>query len=150
MPAHSKKEYMREWVRKNKNRVKEYRDKTADNRNARRRELYAQDEQRRKDACRAANEYRLKHPEQRRNQELNKMYGITRLEYNAMIDLQGNRCAICGNELTVIRQIHVDHDHKTGKVRGILCGQCNMAIGKFHDNTNILQRAINYLLKRLQ
>ena len=65
-----------------------------------------------------------------------------------MLESQNGICAICGN-LETIQKSHlsVDHDHKTNKVRGLLCRECNRALGGFKDNRILLQSAINYLLK---
>ncbi len=72
-----------------------------------------------------------------------KKYGITKEQFNDMIDNQNNQCAICNKELS--SEIHIDHDHATGKVRGILCGKCNKGLGQFDDNVEFLRNAINYL-----
>lgn len=59
-----------------------------------------------------------------------------------MIDRLGAACAICGSEPDVP---HVDHDHRTGYIRGILCSRCNFGIGKFKDSVELLLSAVNYL-----
>lgn len=69
-----------------------------------------------------------------------------------MIALQGNKCAICGSEETdkrrgKLRALAVDHDHETGKVRGLLCGACNKGIGLLKDDAEILRKAAAYLDK---
>lgn len=73
-------------------------------------------------------------------------------EYEKLIAKQKNLCAICNNIETLIdyktkqpRRLAVDHDHRTGKIRGLLCHHCNTAIGKFKDNENYLLAAANYL-----
>ena len=59
---------------------------------------------------------------------------------------QSGLCAICGAELALTgRDTHVDHDHETGKVRGILCFRCNLGLGYFRDNCDFLTSAIHYL-----
>lgn len=79
-----------------------------------------------------------------------KKYGIT-LEYQEkMMRDQGNKCAICGKEIYLFgskksNTAHVDHDHITGKVRGLLCQECNTGLGKFRDNPLFLANAIKYL-----
>lgn len=62
-----------------------------------------------------------------------------------MLEAQGNRCAACGSREPGRRGWHVDHDHKTNRVRGILCGHCNSALGFARDDTITLQRLIDYL-----
>lgn len=58
-------------------------------------------------------------------------------------------CQICSCDLTElnIRDVHLDHDHKTGKIRGLLCFQCNTGLGHFKDDVDRLQKAIDYLLR---
>jgi hypothetical protein len=72
-------------------------------------------------------------------------YGITLEDYNQMYDLQSGVCKICGQAETNGKRIAIDHNHITGKVRGLLCNHCNIGLGKFFDNPQLLQSAINYL-----
>lgn len=73
-------------------------------------------------------------------------YGITAEEYDRILRRQGGRCAICGNKPRTIR-FAVDHDHKTGEVRGILCKRCNHdLLGGGHDSIDVLWRALVYLI----
>jgi len=86
-----------------------------------------------------------------RNTRLKRIYGISQEDYSRMLFEQNFVCAICGCENTskdrngLIRDLCVDHCHTTGRVRGLLCINCNVAIGKMKDNVAILQNAINYL-----
>jgi Recombination endonuclease VII len=72
-------------------------------------------------------------------------YGISREQFDQMIVAQGGLCQICEVELT---RPHVDHDHFTGKIRGILCRYCNQALGFFRDSPQILRKAADYLENR--
>jgi len=87
----------------------------------------------------------------RRNWHLVKTYGITLTEYDSILKSQNNVCAICGekesntNNNGSIKPLSVDHNHKTGDVRGLLCDKCNNGLGKFRDNIEILNKAIKYL-----
>lgn len=79
-------------------------------------------------------------------------YGITVDQYERLVQVQNNLCAICElPELTkhhqggTLRRLSVDHDHATGKVRGLLCRTCNMAIGNFKENIEIMKKAIAYM-----
>ena len=78
-----------------------------------------------------------------------KKYGITPENYKELFTKQEGKCAICSSsEVSVARRsynLFVDHDHKTGKVRGLLCHHCNTGLGHYRDNTVILQKAIEYL-----
>jgi hypothetical protein len=68
-------------------------------------------------------------------------YGLTTADVQALIDAQGGLCAICEERPAV----HVDHDHVTGQVRGVLCFPCNAALGQFRDRIDLLARAARYL-----
>ncbi len=72
-------------------------------------------------------------------------YGITRDEYETMALNQKGRCAICNEEPT--ESLRVDHDHETGKVRALLCNNCNAGLGHFRDDPELLASAITYLTK---
>ncbi len=72
-----------------------------------------------------------------------KNYGITLEQYNTMLITQNNVCAIC--KLTCSRRLSVDHCHKTGKVRGLLCIKCNRGLGNFNDEISRLKAAVNYM-----
>lgn len=74
-----------------------------------------------------------------------KRYGITPNEYDELLESQNGVCAICLQECKSGRRLAVDHDHKTGAVRGLLCGSCNRAIGNLQDDPEVLQRALDYL-----
>jgi len=70
-------------------------------------------------------------------------YGLTEEEYNNMVLSQNNMCAICNKPND--RTLHIDHEHVTGKVRGLLCSNCNLGIGLLQEDLIILNRAIKYL-----
>lgn len=74
-------------------------------------------------------------------------YGLTPVEYSQLLAGQEERCAICGTRdwKGPGRKPHVDHDHSTGKVRGLLCVDCNALLGRAHDNPEVLAKAIAYL-----
>jgi hypothetical protein len=80
-----------------------------------------------------------------RNTQLKSDYNITLDEYNEMLTKQNNGCVICGKTINGKRKMCVDHDHKTGKVRGLLCSQCNWGLGHFKDDVDLLEKAIKYL-----
>lgn len=72
-----------------------------------------------------------------------KRYGITVKEYAQMVFDHGGKCAICTREFS--RTPHIDHNHSTGQVRGLLCYSCNSAIGNLQEDIQILKNAIAYL-----
>lgn len=81
-----------------------------------------------------------------RADNLKKKFGITVEEYDAMFKEQRGRCAICGFP-PIFGTLHVDHCHDTLKVRGLLCKKCNTGIGMFRDDPEVMQAAIEYILK---
>ncbi len=77
-----------------------------------------------------------------------KKYGVTKEQYQDMLRLQNHKCPICLSGLDPFdgtKNCHIDHCHKTGMVRGILCFKCNVALGGFNDNLDTLRRAADYL-----
>lgn len=77
---------------------------------------------------------------------LQREYGITQDQLNALIEFQDSKCGICLKAIGNTRaSLNVDHDHKTGIVRGVLCSSCNTAIGRLGDNAEGIKRALYYL-----
>jgi hypothetical protein len=92
------------------------------------------------------------HPDVRRADWLRFNYGITIDEYRAMLAIQNGRCAICKTDKPGSfknKYFHVDHDHKTGEIRGLLCLKCNTAIWMMNDDPELLLAAVDYLYKRV-
>ena len=75
-------------------------------------------------------------------------WDMTLEEYDELFELQDNCCAICKTIDFGDRRGAIDHDHKTGEIRGILCINCNNGLGRFKDNIDSLKEAILYLEKR--
>jgi hypothetical protein len=73
-------------------------------------------------------------------------YGITPQQWDALYDEQSGHCAVCERELANT-EVKVDHDHKTGALRGLLCHHCNVGLGHFQDDPALLRRALAYLLQ---
>ena len=90
-------------------------------------------------------------PEQKRRtyrKALLRKYGLTLGDYERMLFEQDERCAICESpECDSNNSMAVDHDHQTGKVRGILCRRCNLVLGKMEDDPSLLEAAAAYLKK---
>lgn len=76
---------------------------------------------------------------------LMRKYGMTIEQYDAMLAAQGGGCFICGRPPREDISLHVDHDHSTGKVRGILCFCCNNALADFQDDPTLLRKAACYV-----
>lgn len=79
-----------------------------------------------------------------RSYNLKKTYGITLEWYEETLAAQGGGCKICGRSPKG-RQLSVDHDHNSGKVRGLICYYCNTGLGNFKDDADLLRRALAYL-----
>jgi recombination endonuclease VII len=73
--------------------------------------------------------------------------GLTQDQYNAMLEQQGGGCILCGARSPgkIKKHFCIDHDHKTDRIRGLLCDACNRALGLFKDNPEILRRAAAYV-----
>ena len=81
-----------------------------------------------------------------RGRDLAKKYGITLNEYDKLLTIQNERCAICGaSKNSFAESLSVDHDHTTGEVRGLLCRNCNLLLGCARDDVATLVNAIKYL-----
>jgi hypothetical protein len=81
-----------------------------------------------------------------RNAQLKRNYGISLEDYQKMKEAQNNCCATCKrNESKLKRSLMVDHCHDSGKIRGLLCDECNLALGKIEDNIQTLEKMILYL-----
>ncbi len=92
-------------------------------------------------------QYHLDHPRDKdsdRDLRYQRRYGITLIDYNRMLKEQVGVCAICGHPPKKNR-LSVDHDHKTGQVRGLLCVRCNRALPRFNDSADLLERAAAYI-----
>lgn len=89
---------------------------------------------------------REKIAKQMRNYHLQRSYGISEETFEQMCATQNNMCLICSQIFSCERKfIHIDHCHKTGRIRGILCNHCNNLLGHAKENITILKRAVEYL-----
>jgi hypothetical protein len=93
-------------------------------------------------------------PEVRRKKSLEhkkRKYNITELQFKILLDKQNNVCAICNtlgyrrSKVDPVLGLCIDHDHKTNKIRGLLCYRCNAALGNLNDDISLLEKAISYL-----
>jgi hypothetical protein len=83
----------------------------------------------------------------RRDSHLRRHYGISIEQYEELLVAQKGGCAIC-TRLPSSRPLEVDHDHETGRVRGLLCRECNLALGKLGENAKTVGRAYAYMLQQ--
>jgi hypothetical protein len=80
-----------------------------------------------------------------RDGHLRRKFGIGIEDYERMLEAQGDVCAICKKPRPEERTLHVDHDHDTGKIRGLLCFRCNNALGDFDEHYDLFVKAADYL-----
>lgn len=157
------KEYKKRWYKENKERIaKETKKRYLENREYKLK--YAKDyvtknkesvnaykRQYRIDNKDSIAQWRKDNKEVNRGKRLNKSFGITLDQYYEMYNNQFGLCKICGKpeeskgSSGAIKMLAVDHCHKNGVVRGLLCQKCNVALGSFNDDIEILQSAIDYL-----
>jgi len=91
--------------------------------------------------------YRKTHPENILSSRLKHAYGIDLEKYNSLLLTQKSKCALCPTKNTKSKRLRVDHCHKTNKIRGLLCDNCNLMLGHAKDNLDILMNGIAYLKK---
>ena len=145
MANEKQKEYQRKWKKENRERI-----------NRRARERYQESDKR----YRYSKKYQENNKERinrrakekytsdgRWRKQLRDRFGITAEQYWSMHADQEGLCAICNREQCVGTKLDVDHDHKTGRVRALLCRHCNTGIGLLKDSLIIVGRAFEYLLK---
>ena len=72
-------------------------------------------------------------------------YGLTMAEYKALFESHNHKCKICKASKKRNRKLAVDHDHKTGKIRGILCDRCNTVLGLLRDDMKLIKNMLKYL-----
>ena len=87
-------------------------------------------------------QWRKENPNKKREEHLRQLYGISVDDYEKMLAKQNGVCAVCKKPR---KRLCVDHCHKTKKVRGLLCGSCNLAIGNAKEDIKILHKLIDYL-----
>ncbi len=144
----NKNKYSTQWTRENRERVIKYRQSRYEQRNAKRRQQYAENEKLRELYREKARQWHRNNPEKKKDQQLRENFGISLVDYQELLAKQDGKCAICGSATSKAKSakyLYVDHDHNTGEIRGLLCNNCNFALGHFNDNVNLLLKAIQYL-----
>lgn len=141
----NKKEYNREYSRRYHKTHKEERKAAARIARENNREMYRLLDRKWREKHRGSVEYKSR-KNKNSLQYLCKKYGITQDDYNRMFVEQGGCCKVCGvHQVSLRNRLSIDHDHITGKVRGLLCIKCNSAIGYVKENISILESMIKYL-----
>ena len=97
------------------------------------------------------NQRRMKQSPEYRQREraghLKRKYGISLEQYEALLVGQGGVCAICERPATTGISLHVDHDHASGRIRGLLCFRCNNALGDLEESPELLRRGAEYIVQ---
>ncbi len=128
-----KREYSRKWRENNRDKIHKHYRANAEKIRKQARERWLNNPKVRE----YATDYRFK-----------KSYGISLKDFNLMVEKQNGLCLICKkppNNNKKSDNLYIDHDHKTGKIRGLLCHKCNAGLGSFNDNVVLLEEAIKYL-----
>lgn len=140
--------YMSKYYSENTSKWKETQatDEYKKSKNEARRIKYAEDKEYREKTKEKVKLYNEKNPHIKHAQRLS-AYGLTPEMYDGLLKNQNYKCAICGEEQNAQHRnkLYVDHNHETGKVRGLLCNNCNFAIGHLKDDIQLLKNAIKYL-----
>lgn len=142
------KQYMTDYREKNGDRMREndrrYHAEHRVQANLNRREWYQNNKERDRVSNKA---WRAANPDRVHDSYLKRTYGITLEQYRAQMEKQGHACAICKKKFASEfgKEIHVDHDHKTGQFRGLLCHEHNTMLGLAQEDVQILLSAIAYL-----
>jgi hypothetical protein len=121
-------------------------------RRARLRERYQEDASFKERVTRGAAQWAAENRPRRRATNrasyLRRRYNLTEDGRSAMLLSQAGACLICQQDESLVGTLHVDHNHETGEVRGLLCGSCNKALGAFRDNPEVLERAARYIRQK--
>lgn len=90
-------------------------------------------------------QYRENNPEKVKNSRIQRAFGLSLSAFNKMLAEQNGVCKICDKPEKEGRALAIDHCHTTKKIRGLLCKECNLGLGKFKDEMTIVEKALNYL-----
>ena len=138
--------YMRRWHKNNADYDKRYYINYRDRGRTLEKKRYWKDPQ--KSRARARN-WRKNQPKYSKEKDMDtritRTFGISLDEYKVLLNAQGNSCAICGRTNVKRKNLSIDHDHRTGRVRGLLCINCNTAIGFAKDDIKLLQKIMGYI-----
>ena len=147
MNLEQKKQYNKEYCIKNKDilskKKKEYRIKNKDILSKKKKEYYFKNKEH---ILARVKNWSLNNKDRVRENQLKRDYNLTLDQYNKMFTDQKGCCKICDRHQSKLSKVlGVDHNHTTGKIRGLLCNSCNTNIGKFNEDTKILNKMIEYI-----
>jgi len=123
---------------------KRYREEHCEELRTKRKKYY---DEHHEEMCDRSRKWRNEHLEKERANKLMHNHGITIEEYDKLLAAQNGICVICGLPPNS-KKLSVDHNHETGKIRGLLCKSCNRALGLVYESVDILAKMINYLETR--
>lgn len=158
MIKEQKKEYDKEYRQKNKERLKKYQKEYNQKNKKHKKEYNKEYWQKNREQLKEYNQNNKEHKKEynkkwrQDNKDSNKeyrykkRYNLTLEEIDQMLIAQDHKCCICGKILMETNR-HIDHNCRTGKVRGILCPKCNLGLGHFDDNPEFLRKATLYIEK---
>ena len=129
--------YQKQYYLKNKSRLKTYKKYYAKNNRGKLNKLN------KKYRAKMTDQQKQNHAKQIREWNLVNKYGISLDEYEKLLKIQNDNCGT--NQTRLAKNLHVDHCHKTKKVRGLLCQKCNMALGLLNDDELLFLRAVDYI-----
>lgn len=101
-----------------------------------------------KEIDRRSVQWRKNHPEYTRKIHLRHNHDLSCENWLKIWESQDGKCAICGKKFKKSSNAYVDHNHKTGEIRGLLCMKCNFAIGLLNDDLELMKKVIEYLQER--
>ena len=150
MPIQGKAEYQKKYRANNPEKTKDYCKKyywaNIEKAKIRRKKQYLKNSFKEKAKAR---KWRKENPDKARmidRRSILKKYGITPEKYDSILITQNKQCGICKKPASKFkRNLSVDHNHETGKIRGLLCNKCNRGIGNFNDDVEIMNRGAEYL-----
>jgi Recombination endonuclease VII len=148
-------DYIRQWKKANPDKVEEYRIKDLPKSRARGRKWYYKHHEENKLKMRQYHKEWVQKNKSKRKKIVRrsalKQYGLTEEQYEQLLNKQNNCCAIWDTlKIEGRNNLHIDHDHETGTIRGLLCSNCNTALGLLKENLILFNKAVNYLSRRNQ
>ena len=133
------KQYNKQYRKNHKEEIKQYRESHKEERKE-----YQKAHKEHLNEC--TKQWRKNNPEKYRATKIKCLYGLSHEDWQKIWENQDGRCVICGKRFTKPSMAFVDHNHKTGKIRGLLCVKCNSGIGYFNDDPKITLKMTEYLL----
>ena len=143
------KKYKKQWIKDNPEKVKKSKRLYYLTHPEYRKKLVEDHKRYQKEQSKRLNEYNKQwarnNPEKVRATQFKSSYGLSYKDWLKLWEVQDGKCAICGKSFDSPSDANVDHNHKTGEIRGLLCKTCNLGLGCFYDNPKLTIKATEYL-----